>query len=285
MHKGESVERYSVIGDSLGIKNFVSEKRENQNEIKHSVIGIDDGKNMLKITWNYISSYDKYINTECKTCDKKFEKFSQHRDHMTTVHLDNEDSGAKKSIVLFAAMNTKESHSNLALAMSEINLDKIDYKLSMDLKCSNIVNGLQTHSSRHPCAYGHCKKLKNGLWEQGKLRTVEEINKINKQWIDETNADPSKLKEYFNCKNASLLKENGTGETKVLEMCPPPPLHTAKLGPINDLMVLLERECPEEAKQFLIDNYITKEGYHGGELASHMCATRMPYQRFQQSMN
>ena len=43
-------------------------------------------------------------------------------------------------------------------------------------------------------------------------------------------------------------------------------LNTAKLGPINDIMVLLERECPEEAKQFLIDNYITKEGYHGGEL-------------------
>ena len=60
----------------------------------------------------------------------------------------------------------------------------------MDLKCSNIVNGLQTLSSRHLCAYGHCKKLKNGLWEQGKLRTVEEINKINKVWIDETNAEP-----------------------------------------------------------------------------------------------
>ena len=190
---------------------------------------------------------------------------------MTNVHQDNEDSGAKKSIVLFAAQQVEENHSNLALAISEINLDQIDYKMSMDLKCSNIVNGLQTHSSRHPCVYGHCKKLKNGLWEEGEMRTVEEINKINKSWIEETNADPSKLKTFFNCKNANIIKENGTGVTKVLEMCPPPPLHTAKLGPTNDLMNLLEKVCPEEVKKFLIENHITKEGYHGGELEGGQC--------------
>ena len=72
LHKGENVERYAVIGDSLGIKKFVSEKRENQDEVKESVVGIDDGKNMLKITWNYISSYDHHLNTTCEKCEKNF---------------------------------------------------------------------------------------------------------------------------------------------------------------------------------------------------------------------
>ena len=36
-------------------------------------------------------------------------------------------------------------------------------------------------------------------------------------------------------------------------------------------MSLLEKVCPDEAKQFLIENHITKEGYHGGELEGGQC--------------
>ena len=58
---------------------------------------------------------------------------------------------------------------NLAVAIEEINLDKIDYKLSLDLKCNNIVNGLQNHAAKHPCTFGDCCKEKNGLWKKGNL--------------------------------------------------------------------------------------------------------------------
>ena len=95
---------------------------------------------------------------------------------------------------------------------------------------------------------------------------MEEINRQNQKWIEETGADSSKLKDYFNCKNQSLLNKSASGETKVIESCPPPPLHTVKLGPVNGLLELLSEKCPEETKEFLVNNYITKEAYHGGEL-------------------
>ena len=69
----------------------------------------------------------------------------------------------------------------------------------------------------------------------------------------------SKLQQYFNCKQQSLLKTNDSGETKVIEICPPPPLHTVKLGPVNGLISLLEEVCSEETKVFLKECYITKE--------------------------
>ena len=110
------------------------------------------------------------------------------------------------------------------------------------------------------------KIKEEGLWNVGRDRTVEEINHFNQRWIDETGADPSKLKDYFNCKNKSLLKANNSGATKVIEACSPPPLHTVKLGPVNGLLDLLTENCPEETKEFLLENHITKEAYHGGEL-------------------
>ena len=91
---------------------------------------------------------------DCEICEKVFENSNKQRDHKSKVHNDFEAAGARKSIVLFAAQNTEENYSNLALAMNEIELDKIDYKASADLKCQNIINGLQNHSSKYPCGYG-----------------------------------------------------------------------------------------------------------------------------------
>ena len=44
-----------------------------------------------------------------------------------------------------------------------------------------------------------------------------------------------------------------------------------KLGPINALLNLLEKVCPNETKELLLSSYITKEGYHGGELEGGQC--------------
>ena len=79
------------------------------------------------------------------------------------------------------------------------------------------------------------------------------------------------MKDYFNCEHQPLLKPNGTGDTKVLTVSPPPPLHNGKLGPVNDLMELSAKICPNETSQYLVENHITKEAYHGGELIGEQC--------------
>ena len=238
---------------------------------KESIIGIDNGKEMLKISWNYVDIQDLGPENECNICDKSFDSYSKLRSHKNTVHQIKDDSIAHKSMILFAAQKTDKNYANLAIAMNEANLDAIDYKLSEDLKCTYIVSGLQNHSARHPCPYGNCKKCRNGLWEKGQDRTVEDISKINHKWLEETGGDRDKLKDYFNCQNQPLLNPNGTGDTKVLLVSPPPPLHNGKLGPVNDLMELSAQICPNETSQYLKENHITKEAYHGGELIGEQC--------------
>ena len=67
------------------------------------------------------------------------------------------------------------------------------------------------------------------------------------------------------------MNKSKSGETKIIESFPPPPLHTVKLGPVNGLLELFSETCPEETKEFLESNYITKEAYHGGELEGGQC--------------
>ena len=114
------------------MKEFISNERGVHEEDFESIIGVDDGKNMLKITWNFVDKSEQELALECEHCQKIFTDQYKQRDHMTNDHQENEDAGARKSILLFASQGTEENHSNLAVAIEEINLDKIDYKLCLE---------------------------------------------------------------------------------------------------------------------------------------------------------
>ena len=86
-----------------------------------NVVGIDDGKGILKIVWNWSLMFE--------TGKKKL-------------------MGSKRSIVLAAVSKVKETHHNMKKIMDLTEHNEIEYALSMDLKLVNISIGIQSYSSR-----------------------------------------------------------------------------------------------------------------------------------------
>ena len=62
-----------------------------------------------------------------------------------------------------------------------IELDKINFRMSSDLKCLSLMIGIQTQSSKYPCTY--CKSsydFKNGIWGKSHGdRTFSDIDKLS----------------------------------------------------------------------------------------------------------
>ena len=63
------------------------------------------------------------------------------------------------------------------------NIDKVAFKLSEDLKLINIVLGIGTHSSKHPCPYGECYRDDDGFWVKGQDRTIRNILEHHSKWM------------------------------------------------------------------------------------------------------
>ena len=78
-----------------------------------NVVGVDDGKRILEIGWNW----SMMGNT-----DEGKEKLM----------------GPKRTIILAAVSNVKENYHNMMVLMELINMNEIEYSLSMDLKLTNI---------------------------------------------------------------------------------------------------------------------------------------------------
>ena len=101
---------------------------DDYNDENFNVVGIDDGKNILKIIL-YWSRQGKVGPI-----------------------------GPKRCIILAAVTSVPETYHNLGILLNLISLHEIEYILSCDLKLANIVLGLQNHSSKYPCCYGECMK-------------------------------------------------------------------------------------------------------------------------------
>ena len=89
-----------------------------------NVIGVDDGKKILKIVWNFSYAFKN---------DKGKYKLM----------------GPKRSVVLAAVSKLKETHHNICVFMKLTNLNEVEYAFSMDLKLVNISIGIQSHGSRY----------------------------------------------------------------------------------------------------------------------------------------
>ena len=138
--KGNRFEKDVFIGYIVKVKEIVEGIR-NINEIeKETIVSIDGGKGILKIVANFIPKNSS-------------ESTSKHR-----------HSGARKSIVVFAAEGVDETYFNIKQVIDMIELDKIKFRMSSDLKCLSLIIGIQSQSSKYPCTY--CKSSydsKNGI--------------------------------------------------------------------------------------------------------------------------
>ena len=200
-----------------------------------NIIGLDDGKSILKICWNWSKS---------EVDEGKYKLM-----------------GPKRSIILACVSDVPETSHNIKVLWDLCGVDEIDYLLSEDLKLHNITLGKQTHSSKHPCSY--CNGYYNAKikrWVKGEALTLENLENDRQNWLMETHGDRNRLKEFNNVEHAAIVKFDKN--TKILHKIPPPPLHVCLLGPTNTILQNLEKVYPK-ITSILDSLFLPRESYQG----------------------
>ena len=241
--KGKESIKSAVIGDAPELQKEILNMRGLKIENIATVVSVDGGKGILKVTCNFIPKEEQDDG-------------------------DYEMSGARKSMIVYAAEGVEENYNNVSSAFEKSKVADIDFKLSCDLKCLSIAIGIQSQSARHPCVY--CEAAydsKKGLWEKSsQYRTFENCEANYQRYISETNGgNKSKSKDFFNCINPPAECFKDCGPMRIIDKCPPQPLHVCKLGPFNHLIKNLAKQCPDEVSEFTKKVQVSQEKYHGGD--------------------
>lgn len=260
--QGTPLTRYLVYCNDLQTLTYMKDVTEEEEDAFERVIGEDDGKDILKVSYNAI---------------KKGELSPARSKNIV-------DRGVKFCQVIAAVRDVKESYHNLSIINSMLKVNSINCSISMDLKCIAMSLGMTTAASRHPCPYGLCHKAGAGqgpLWTQGDWvkeedRSLESLQQHQEQWWREARANRKLLKDYYNVEFQPLFstyRPSWSGPllpTYILEKIPPPPLHTFRLGPVNHLLDSLNKYFPELGEN-LASLHVVKEGYHGDMFEGNEC--------------
>ena len=133
------------------------------------------------------------------------------------------------------------------------------FTIATDLKLCNILFGLMSHSSMHPCCWGDSDKY--NLDKRGNQRTFGSLEKLFWSFYD-ARVDKKKAKEYGNAIHPSMI--TGNESMPLLEIVPPPELHLL-LGPVNTLYNELEKVW-KDSHIWLAACNVKRSEYHGGHL-------------------
>ena len=199
------------------------------------VVGVDDGKSLLKICWNW--------SKKCKD-EGKYKLM-----------------GPKRSIVLACVSDVPESSHNIRILFNLLGISEINFILSQDLKLHNITLGKQSHSSKHPCSY--CNGFYNNKiqrWVKGDDLTLRNLSSDRKQWLRETNGDRSQLQKFNNVEHEAIVSFDE--DSRILVKIPPPALHVCLLGPVNYIIQQLEKVYPSVSDE-IERLHIVRERYQG----------------------
>ncbi len=209
----------------------------NPEDVDH-LVGLDEGKGRFIITYSCIPRLET-----------------------TNINNNNfESSGAKQSFILCCAEQIPELYVNAKIMYDLIHLREVSAKFVCDLKLTNILLGLSSHASKHPCPYGTCYKGPDGIWVSGEQRTFASISNHSENWREQTGGDRKKLKNFFNCEFEPLMVH--LGDEPVLVHLPPPPLHLVDLGPVNNVLHSLEETCGDFTDAWRTIG-VKREVFHG----------------------
>ena len=178
-------------------------------------IGIDGGGGFLKICLSVMSeTSDSYHASSSK-----------------------KDGGVKRLFIIGIVPNIQENYANVLKMWHLVQLlgpnacSSLPSKVfCCDLKLANILLGLMSHGSNHPCSW--CDSHRTSMSQKGCLRTLGSITEKFWNWFVTTGQNKSKAKHYGNVVHCPILK--GDPNEKVINLLPPPELHLL-IGPVNTL--------------------------------------------------
>ena len=140
-------------------------------------------------------------------------------------------SGVKKQLLVAVYQNLSENYENVKPLLELIDAKNVQYVLSCDMKMANILSGIQSHSSAHPCCW--CNIDSKSLNKTGQPRTFERLNKDYEAFV-ETGANYMKAKEFKNVNYQSLISSDSE-KSFILNLIPPMKLQLM-IGVVNHLI-------------------------------------------------
>jgi hypothetical protein len=214
-------------------------------------VGIDGGGGSLKICINITGAQENSQSTPAK------KPGISNRFH--------QDSGVKKLLIVAIAEDLQENYHNLKVMLSAINIASVRFSIACDFKLANILAGIQSHASAHPCCYCDGRSPWNSLATD---RTLGAIRRKAEKF-QEAGGRLSMAKNFANCVHPPLLP--GADHIRLIDLVPPPELHIM-LGVVNKIFDELNTRWGENrAYSWAHDACIVRDQYHGGCLEGPAC--------------
>ncbi|XP_065683561.1 uncharacterized protein LOC136096352 [Hydra vulgaris] len=235
-------------------ENIVSSRGlQNSNFLK---LSIDGGGSFFKASLSLISEHEGEPHSPVQKKSKLITK-------------DNfKNTSVQKQLIVAISENTPETYPNVKhiLDLLQINEISISEKLviSCDMKLANIVCGIQSHSSKHPCCW--CNIDSAHLENCGQLRTFGGIRDLYKKFV-KSGCDAKRSKEFENVVHLPMFAF--PDRELILEAIPPMELHLL-LGVVNHLIKYLVQVFPK-TKQWLDSIHIQMQPFHGGHFNGKDC--------------
>lgn len=211
-------------------------------------LGIDGGGGFLKIA---VSVFE--IDSSPNTSGVRRKLFSAGID--STL----KNTGVKRIFILALVANIPENYENIKRLWVHTGLHNLtkSFYIASDLKLSNIMLGLMSHSSLHPCTW--CTANKYHLEKEGELRTFRSLDDEFWNYYDDGQLR-NKAKFFCNVIHPAIVKVKP--EEPVLSLFPPPELHLLT-GPVKAMFDGLVAVW-DGADIWLKKCQLEQEGMHGG---------------------
>ena len=243
---GKLKQEWTVICRDLeSFIDFVIQERGLQSDSVLIKIGIDGGGGFLKCC---LSIFDPVMDGQSRKNDRDFK-----------------NSGVKKCFIIGIVPNIPETYFNLKRLWLNVGASDLDrpFTIASDLKLCNILLGLMSHSSLHPCCW--CDIEKKEMHAKGTQRTMGSLKNLFWSYFDD-GAEKQKAKLYGNVVHLPLFS-NVPDDTPVLCVVPPPELHLMT-GPVNTMFRALKEAWPQ-ADEWLHCCSIYRESLYGGSFTGN----------------
>ena len=206
-------------------------------------VGIDGGGGFFKIC---LSIFDK---------DDPFPRIK------SNLSRKLKESGVKKVFILALVPGIQENYVNVKRLWLNLQLNRLRrYTLATDLKLCNILLGMMSHSSCHPCCW--CDVNKDDLHKKGTPRTIKNLMELFWNFW-ESGSSKGSAKNYGNVIHPPMINDDEDDETLVITIIPPPELHLMT-GPVNTMYHNgLENIWPASESWLKACN-VERTEYHGG---------------------
>ncbi|PAA78421.1 hypothetical protein BOX15_Mlig010790g22 [Macrostomum lignano] len=187
------------------------------------------------------------------------------------------EGGVKKLIIIAAVEKVPEYYENVQTVLNLLNLEDVSFCSSVDMKLANVLLGLQSASSAHPCPWCETPRKEFANPHRSvRLRTfgspscqAAQYQRIEGQRSSKPSGEP-----FHNCIRQPLL--NWPDSSNTLEAVPPMELHLL-LGLVNRLYDELEQRLtalgPDgvRAAQWAEALHVRRSPYHGSQFNGNEC--------------